>query len=154
MRRPGVPPPRLAGLAFAVAAALLTAGCSSSGTVKASGTTVAPTTVTVAPTTTTMPATTLYRPSAPQPSREAAASHLVAAWRGGDQAAALADATPAAVSALFAHPYPKGAPQFRQCSQAVAGPSFCDYRVDNALLDLSVVMVPGGWSVDTATYEG
>jgi hypothetical protein len=138
---------------------LVLVGCSSSRRPATIPTTVAPagvatSTTGTAPTATTVPPTTLYQPSAPQPSREAAANHLVAAWRAGDAAAAASGASPAAVTALFGHPYPKSGAQFRQCSQAVAGPSFCDYRVDNGLLDLSVVAVNGGWSVDVATVEG
>jgi hypothetical protein len=138
------------------AAVLALGGCGSSSRPPATvPTTVTSSTVatTTTTTTTTVPATTLYQPSAPQPSREAAANHLVAAWRAGDRAAAATGAAPAAVSTVFAHPFPQSGAQFRQCSQAVAGPSFCDYRIDNGLLDLSVVAVNGGWSVDAATVD-
>jgi hypothetical protein len=106
-------------------------------------------------TTSTLPATTVYQPSAPQPSQDKAGAHLVAAWRAGDQAAALTDATPAAVSAVFAQPFPAGGVQARGCSTPVAGPASCIYRIlaDGSALQLSAVTVAGGWVVTAAQFE-
>jgi hypothetical protein len=122
-----------------------------------SPTTIAPTVpVTVSTTTTsTVPPTTVYRASAPQPSQDQAGAHLVAAWKAGDRAAALTDATPAAVEVVFAQPFPAGGVQARGCASAVAGPSSCIYRIlaTGGLLDLSAVSASGGWLVSDARFE-
>jgi hypothetical protein len=139
---------------LAVSAAPGLAGCQS-GSQTAAPTTV-PTTVAAATTTTsTVPPTTVYHPSAPQPSQDQAAARLVAAWKAGDRVAALTDATPAAVDAVFAQPFPAGGVQARGCSEAVAGPSSCIYRIfaTGGLLDLSEVAVSGGWLVSDARFE-
>lgn len=166
LRSPTVsrPAPRLAAVVrgatlLAVVGALTQAACSGgTGKASATDTTVATTAVTVPTTTTTtstLPPTTVYQPSAPQPSADEASGHLISAWMSGDRAAALTDATPAAVSALFAQPYPSGGVQFRSCSTAVAGPSDCTYRnYDNdSLIDLSAVSVPGGWMITAARVQ-
>lgn len=140
----------LAAAAVIVLVALT--GCSSGGS-SARPPTTAPTVA--ATTTTAMPTTTVYQPSSPQKTQDAAAAHLVAAWKAGDRVSALTDATPAAVDSTFAQPYPAGGVQFRSCSNAVAGPSFCDYRIfaTGALLELSVSMTPGGWEISAAQFE-
>jgi hypothetical protein len=113
--------------------------------------------VTTAPATTSSsaPTTTVYQPSAPQPSVDQAGGHLVAAWRAGDRAAALTDATPAAADVVFGQPFPAGGVQARGCANAVAGPSSCIYRIlaNGNLLDLSVVKVTGGWAVSNAVFR-
>jgi hypothetical protein len=121
----------------------------------AAPTTVATTVPARTTTTSTVPPTTVYQPSAPQASQDQAAAHLVAAWKVGDRAAALTDATPAAVDAVFAQPFPAGGVQARGCSEAVAGPSSCIYRIfaTGGLLDLSAVAVSGGWSISDARFE-
>jgi hypothetical protein len=135
------------------AGALVVGACSASHPPRA-----APATSTIAattPTTTsTIAPTTVYQPTAPQSSRDAAAAHLIAAWRAGDRAAAAADALPAAVAALFAQAYPPGDVQFRGCSVAAAGPSSCDYRIlgTGGLLEVSVVEGTGGWLSQAAQF--
>ncbi|MDQ1391244.1 MAG: hypothetical protein QOF30_221 [Acidimicrobiaceae bacterium] len=146
-------------LSLALAASVGLAGCkggsgSRSGSV--APTTAAPT-VPATTTTSTVPPTTVYRPSAPQPSQDQAGSHLVAAWKAGDRAAALTDATPAAVEAVFAQPFPAGGVQARGCSNAVAGPSSCVYRIfaTGGLLELSAVAGSGGgWLISDARFVG
>ena len=163
-RRPPLPHPvprraavRRGATLLAFVGALTLTGCSGgSGKAAATDTTVATTVVTVPTTTTsTLPPTTVYQPSAPQASADDASAHLIAAWKSGDRAAALTDATPAAVAALFAKPYPSGGVQFRSCSTAVAGPSDCAYRNydDDSLIDLSAVSVPGGWMITAASIQ-
>lgn len=133
--------------------AVLLAGCNSG-----SGSVAAPTTVaTVGATTSSSsnPTTTVYHPSAPQASLDQAGGHLVAAWRAGDRASALSDATPAAVDVVFAQPFPAGDVQARGCANAVAGPSSCTYRIlaNGNVLDLSVETVTGGWVVSGAVFR-
>lgn len=147
-------------LAFLVAIALTGALALSAchGTSGAAPPVTAPTETTVVASTTTtstLPPTTLYQPSAPQPSQDDAGTHLVDAWMAGDRAAALTDATPAAVAALFAQPFPSGGIQARGCSNAVAGPSSCVYRIYDSgnLVDLSAMMVTGGWMISAARFE-
>ncbi|HEX3540940.1 MAG TPA: hypothetical protein VHT75_10925 [Acidimicrobiales bacterium] len=132
---------------------LVIGGCNgSSGAVATTTTTVVVTTTT---TTSTVPPTTVFQPTAPQASQDLAAAHIVAAWKAGDRAAAAADATPAAVAAVFAQPFPAGGVQARGCSSAVAGPSSCIYRVlaNGNLLSLSALPVSGGWIISDAQFE-
>jgi hypothetical protein len=114
------------------------------------------TTLPVATTTSTTPPTTVFNPGAPQPSQDLAGSHLIAAWKAGDRAAALTDATPAAVDAVFAQAYPAGGLQARGCATPVAGPANCIYRVlaNGTALSLSAENGPGGWFVAAARFEG
>jgi hypothetical protein len=145
----------MATLMIGAAAAL--GACQSSSATAGRSTTVvtAALSTTTTGATTTVPPTTVFRPSAPQPSQDQAASRLVAAWKAGDRAAALTDATPTAVDAVFAQPFPAGGVQARGCSNAVAGPSSCIYRIlaTGALLDLSVTSGPGGWYVSGTRFE-
>ena len=144
---------RSAGAAATLAiSGLLMGGCNgNSGVVATTTTTVVITTTT----TSTVPPTTVYQPTAPQASQDLAAAHIVAAWRAGDRVAAAADASPAAVAAVFAHPFPAGGVQARGCSSAVAGPSSCIYRIlaNGNLLSLSAVPVSGGWIISDAQFE-
>jgi hypothetical protein len=142
--------------AFAVLLGLVVAGLGVTGCTGASSPALVTTTPIVATTTaSTAPTTTVYTPSAVQKTQDAAGGYLVAAWKAGDRAAALADATPAAVDAVFAQPYPAGGVQARGCSSAVAGPSFCVYRIlaNGSLLSLSAMAVPGGWIISAAQLE-
>jgi hypothetical protein len=127
------------------------AGCSGGSSPVAATTvpTLATTTTSVAPT------TTVYQPTAPQKTQDAAGAHLVAAWKAADRASASSDATPAAVDAVFAQPFPAGGVQARGCSNAVAGPSFCVYRIlaNGSLLSLSALAVSGGWIISAARFE-
>jgi hypothetical protein len=101
---------------------------------------------------TTSPAA--WRPPAPEPTASQAAYELVGAWADNDRRAALADASPAAVAALFANPYPPGGPQYRGCSTPPGNaPSSCVFRSGNDLLSLTTVAFPDGWGVTAAILE-
>ena len=101
---------------------------------------------------TTSPAA--WRPSAPQPSASQAAYELVGAWGDNDRKEALADASPAAVAALFANPYPSGGPEYRGCSTPPGNaPSSCVFRSGNDLLSLTTVAFLDGWGVIAAMME-
>jgi hypothetical protein len=97
--------------------------------------------------------TTVWKAAAPQPSPDAAASRLVGAWAGGDRAAAATVATPAAVAALFAVPYPgPGLALSRGCSQEFQ-PIVCTYGPPGGappadpVFEISVSQAPAGWYV-------
>lgn len=161
-RRPATPDPsgctaaRRRRLGSALALVLLAAvGACTAGSAGSTATTLPITTAAPTTTTSTVAPTTVFQPTAPQKTREDAAAHLVAAWRAGDRAAALADASPDAVAAVFAMAYPAGGVQARGCSSAVAGPSSCIYRlfVSNALLSLSAIQAAGGWYISAAQFE-
>ena len=139
-------------------------------TVAASATTAAPTATTTttvavmtAPPSTTPPTaarttTTIKRapwtPPSPAPTTSQAAYELVGAWAARSRKAALADASPGAVAALFSNPYPAGGPQYRGCSTPPAGtPASCVYRSGNDLLSLTVSPFPSGWGVTAAAME-
>jgi hypothetical protein len=95
----------------------------------APATTPATTRPTAAPTTPrrTAPPTTVWTLKAPQASPDDAAAALVGAWAAGDRATALTVATPTAVEALFAVPYPgAGLAISRGCSAAFP-PIVCTY---------------------------
>ncbi|HUC15488.1 MAG TPA: hypothetical protein VMS00_13640 [Acidimicrobiales bacterium] len=88
------------------------------------------------------------------PTSSQAAYAIVGAWSEGNRKLALADATPSAVSALFAHAYPPGGPQYRGCSSPPGNqPSICVWRSGNALLSLTVSPFPKGWAVTGAQLE-
>ncbi len=132
------------------------AGCQGASTAgpAVSGGSNPPTTVPVATTASTAPPVTVYRASAPQSSQDLAGAHLVAAWKAGDRAVALTDATPAAVDAVFAQRYPAGGLQPRGCSVPVAGPAHCIYRLPNGTaVALTAENGPGGWFVSMARFE-
>jgi hypothetical protein len=82
------------------------------------------TTTTPAPTTTTTVAKGHYA------SPLEAANHLMAAWKAGDEAAALASGTRAAVDALFEHEYSQY--QSRGCDAPGQLGSDCNYRLAQA----------------------
>jgi hypothetical protein len=95
-----------------------------------------------------------WRPPSPAPTPSQAAYELVSAWADGSRKAALADASPGAVSALFANPYPAGGPQFRGCSTPPGhAPSSCVFRSGNDLLSLTTVSFPDGWGITAAVME-
>ncbi len=98
-------------------ASILASGCAASP--KGSGVT---TTTKPSPSTTT----TTGLPATRQPSAEAAATAFVADWAAGNRSAALAFSTPAAVTTLFAVPYPEGLAISRGCSTAFL-PIVCTY---------------------------
>ncbi|MGA3221698.1 MAG: hypothetical protein ABSE77_21970, partial [Acidimicrobiales bacterium] len=53
-----------------------------------------------------------WKPPSPEPTASQAAYALVDAWADHSRKAALEDASPGAVAALFANPYPAGGPQY------------------------------------------
>jgi hypothetical protein len=90
----------------------------------------------------------------PQPTPSLAAWALLDAWVGGNRSAALADATPSAVTSLFAYGYPAEGLQYRGCSSPPDNtPSSCVYRAGNDLLSLTVSFFPQGWAVTGAALE-
>ena len=152
------------------APATSTATATAATTVAANTTRAAPTAtttttaaVTTAPPSTTPPTaarttTTVKRapwtPPSPAPTISQAAYELVGAWAARSRKAALADASPGAVAALFSNPYPAGGPQYRGCSTPPAGtPASCVYRSGNDLLSLTVSPFPNGWGVTAAAME-
>ncbi|MDA8302679.1 MAG: hypothetical protein M0005_14345 [Actinomycetota bacterium] len=93
-------------------------------------------------------------PTQLQPTISQAAYALVDAWAAHDRSAALRDATPAAVAAIFSYPYPPGGPQYRGCSTPPANePAACVWRSGNDLLSLTVKVLAGGYAVTSATLE-
>ena len=93
-------------------------------------------------------------PTELQPTISQAAYALVDAWAAHDRSAALRDATPAAVAAIFSYPYPAGGPQYRGCSTPPANePAACVWRSGNDLLSLTVKLLPGGYAVTNAILE-
>ncbi len=71
-----------------------------------------------------------------------------------NRATALQDASPAAVSALFANVYPGPGVQYRGCSSPPGHTaSNCVYRDGNDLLSLTVSLFPRGWAVTGAVLE-
>ena len=121
-------------------------------TTAATSTTAAPRRSVAASSSTTSPAA--WRPPSPEPTASQAAYELVGAWADNDRKAALADASPAAVAALFANPYPPGGPQYRGCSTPPGNAqSSCVFRSGNDLLSLTTVAFPDGWGVTAAIME-
>ena len=147
--------PVLAALVFV----LVLAGCSSnrSGTGKATTTTtIAPaTTSIVPPTTRSVPKTTVSVPTHLQTTPDAAAAALISAWSTGNRATASTGATPSAVAALFAQPYPGNFIQARGCTAASDNPGTCTYanRQSGSLYEIGVTKAGPGWYVSSVTVE-
>ncbi len=97
----------------------------------------------------TLPPTTAAFPPAPQPSPEAAARAVIAAWQAGDRAAADQVATVSAADALFAiPPVPASG---RGCNQGGTDPTYCVYRTDAGELQLRIGRAgDAGWVVTGA----
>ena len=98
----------------------------------------------VPPSTVTAPAPSTSTPLTAFPSPAAAAAALIAAWQRGDRIDAGRVATPAAVDALFAHPFVPV--EERGCQEPVGGRSNCVFRVGAALLTV-VLRDEQGWRV-------
>ena len=97
---------------------------------------------------------TAWAPSSPQATASQAASVLIDAWAASNRASALEDASPAAVSALFANAYPEAGLQFRGCSTPPGNTtSSCVYRDGDNLLSLTVSPLSRGWAVTAAVLE-
>ncbi len=95
-----------------------------------------------------------WKPPSPQPTASQAAYALVDAWADHTRKTALEDASPGAVAALFANPYPAGGAQYRGCSTPPGDlPSSCVFRSGNDLLSLTTVSFPDGWGVTAALME-
>jgi hypothetical protein len=158
----------VASLAGALA---LLAGCGGHGHPAAGPTTTAPDSTRTVPATTTPPTppttpsrstsppTTAWRATAPQPSAEGAADDLVSDWAIGNRAGARTLATPAAVAALFAAPYPgEGLAIARGCSDDFG--IVCAYgppggaNPNDALYELTMYHGATGWFVGSVDVEG
>jgi hypothetical protein len=95
-----------------------------------------------------------WKPPSPEPTASQAAYALVDAWAEHNRKTALEDASPGAVAALFAAPYPAGGAQYRGCSTPPGNvPSSCVFRSGNDLLSLTTVPFPNGWGVTAALME-
>jgi hypothetical protein len=112
----------------------------------------------IAPTVVTLPSTTATTartappttggpliPQSPAADPGTAANALIAAWRDGNQLAALTIADQPAVDVLFA--IPVEAPQARGCNQGGADPTYCVYRLQAGELQLRVGRRASGWIV-------
>jgi hypothetical protein len=131
---------------------------------KAADGTTTPTTA-PRPTTTTGPTipTTTAPPAIPpalQSSPDAAAQAFVGRWAVGDRGGATTVATPAAVAALFAAPYPGGGDaQDRGCATSPS-PVVCTFgpyggaNPNLPIYSITTVQAPGGWYVGAAQVEG
>ena len=147
----------------ALAAAWCLAGCSSAGRAATRSpttpSTTAPSPTTAVPTTpaptSTAPPTTVYAPTRPAPSPDSAAYALVQAWSRADRAGAAAVASPPAVAALLAIPYPGGWLQSRGCTDPSANPGTCTYAnlQSGSLYEIQVLHAPAGWYVNAVTVE-
>lgn len=139
------------------AAVLLTlAGCSSTPSHPSGATTTPPTASTTAPaltSTTSHPTTAPPGPSTGFPSNEAAAEHLVDAWRNHDKGAALQGATSQAVDTMLA--IPVGSLNVRGCDAGDFGTSSCVYRLltNQWEIRLDLERRPAGWVVVDVQYS-
>jgi len=123
--------------------------------------TTAPATTTVPPTTkapttakASTPTTKPWAPSSPQPSPAQATYDLLGAWAEHARSLALRYASPGAVSALFARPYPSGGFDYRGCSSPPSTePATCSVRTGDNLLQLTAVSFPHGWGITAAIFE-
>jgi hypothetical protein len=115
--------------------AAITAAVPSTTTTRAAPTTTTTTTSTTAP-----PAGGPYATFA---TPDAAATFLIGAWKKGDRGLAAQAATPAAVNALFAQPYPPGGPEHRGCNAGLGGLASCFYRVGQSGLSMQLSDVDG-----------
>jgi hypothetical protein len=95
-------------------------------------------------------------PTAAQAAPDAAAARLVSAWAAGDRATAATVASPAAVEALFAAPYPgPGLAIPRGCSTGFS-PIVCTYgppggaAPTDSIYEISVAHDAAGWYVTSA----
>ena len=93
------------------------------------------------PPTTAATTTTAGGPYATFITPDSAAAHLIDGWRRGDRAFAGQAATSAAVSALFAQPYPRGGPENRGCNAGIGGVASCFYRVGQTGLSVQLADV-------------
>jgi hypothetical protein len=108
--------------------------------------------------TTTAPkptATTVYAPTTPQASADAAAGALVNFWSENNRSAAAGVASPAAVAALFASPFPGQYIQERGCSAPADGPTTCTYanRNTGSLYEIFATQGRSGWYISSVTVE-
>ncbi len=108
----------------------------------------------------TAPPTTVWKASAPQASPDAAAATLVNAWANGDRAIATSEATPQAVTTLFAARYPgPGLAISRGCSVAFP-PLVCTYGPpggadpSDAIYEIMVSRTAAGWYVSSVQIQG
>ena len=102
--------------------------------------------------------TTVALPSTLKPGAEAAATTLISSWSTQNRAAALAVATQAAVTTLFAVPYANGLAQDRGCSTSFT-PIVCTFgppggaSPNDPIYQVYVSQAPGGWYVSSVKLE-
>ena len=96
---------------------------------------------------------TTYLATAPQASPDGAAARLIGAWAAGDRGTAHSVATPGAVAALFAVPYPgQGLAISRGCSSTFV-PIVCTYgppggaSPTDPVFEIAVSPSAAGWYV-------
>jgi hypothetical protein len=94
-------------------------------------------------------------PPAGQPTADAAATRLIAAWAAGDRVTASTVGTPGAVASLFSVPYPgAGLALPRGCTEAFQ-PIVCTYgppggaSPSDRVFEISVSQGPTGWYVSS-----
>jgi len=79
----------------------------------------------------------------------------VDAWYSHNKKEALADASPAAVAALFRYEYPPGGLDYRGCTSApwLHATNYCTYRMGAGILEFTVTPAGAGWAVTAAQLE-
>lgn len=79
----------------------------------------------------------------------------MAAWGDGNRTEAAQIASPAAIAALFAVPYPAGYLQSRGCTDPSTNPGTCTYRNTrtDGIYEITVIESPSGWYVSAVTPE-
>lgn len=101
---------------------------------------------------TTTTSTTTQATAAPAlklPTPKEAATHLYEAWKKTDRPSALQAATPAAVDALFAHPFKQGA--LRGCDEPTSLGADCVYAYERQAVKMHITGdATNGFVVQTA----
>jgi hypothetical protein len=136
----------LAAVAVVLALSSCGSGKRASTPTTAVVTTSVPSTTTISTPSTTTTSTTAAPAGGPYATfatPDAAATFLVGAWKKGDRGLAAQAATPAAVNALFAQPYPPGGPEHRGCNAGLGGLASCFYRVGQSGLSMQLSDVDG-----------
>jgi hypothetical protein len=138
----------VAVMGIVLAAGGVLASCSS----KSPSTATTSTSTTAAPSTTVAP-TTPPGPATGFPTNEAAANHLIDAWKAGDRAGAAQGATADAVTTMFT--VPVGPLNVRGCDAGEFDTSSCVYRVlsNQYELKLDLDKQANGWVVSHVSYS-
>jgi hypothetical protein len=99
-------------------------------------------------------------PPAGQPTPDAAAAGLIAAWAAGDRATASTVATPGAVASLFAVRYPGAGLAIPRGCTSEFQPIVCTYgppggaSPSDQVFEISVSQGPTGWYVSSVRVLG